>query len=403
MRTLDTVGMAFQAIGGNKLRSFLTALGIIIGVASVVAMVNLGQSATRSVTEQIASIGSNLLYVLPGTGRRGPGGVRAEAEPFDMGDVEAIRREVPDIRVAPAATVNARVVYGGANENIPVEGTNNAYFDVRNQQVAYGRAFEGAELRSGAAVCIIGKTVVDDLYVDREPLGTTLRVDRTACRVIGVLEEKGESLGQDRDKVILMPIKAVQRRLLGDPDVVHAVYISALGQTSTRRAENEVESLMRQRRHIGPDEEDDFHVRNMQDIADALEGTTSTLTALLGAIAAVSLLVGGIGIMNIMLVSVTERTREIGIRLAVGARTRDVLIQFLVESVVLATIGGVIGLLIGLGGAYLATRQLGMPFVASPGMMVLGFSFSVLVGVVFGLFPARKAARLNPIDALRHE
>ncbi|HKJ87853.1 MAG TPA: FtsX-like permease family protein, partial [Gammaproteobacteria bacterium] len=237
----------------------------------------------------------------------------------------------------------------------------------------------------------------------REPLGTTLRVDRTACRVIGVLEEKGESLGQDRDKVILMPIKAVQRRLLGDPDVVHAVYISALGQTSTRRAENEVESLMRQRRHIGPDEEDDFHVRNMQDIADALEGTTSTLTALLGAIAAVSLLVGGIGIMNIMLVSVTERTREIGIRLAVGARTRDVLIQFLVESVVLATIGGVIGLLIGLGGAYLATRQLGMPFVASPGMMVLGFSFSVLVGVVFGLFPARKAARLNPIDALRHE
>lgn len=402
MRLLDTLGMALQAIVRNKLRSFLTTLGIIIGVASVVAMVHLGQSATRSVTEQIASIGSNLLFVMPGTAQRGPGGVRTSAAPFDMGDVDALRQEIDGILVAPGLSKSATVVVGNANETISVEGTSNEYFAVRNHAVAYGRGFEEEEQRAGAAVCVIGQTVVQEMLGLQEPLGSSLRVGRTACQVVGVLEAKGQSMGQDRDKAVLMPIKAVQRRLVGELDV-GVIYVSALVDGTTRRVQYEIESLLRQRRRLTADVQDDFYVRDTRDIADALEQTTATLTILLGAIATVSLLVGGIGIMNIMLVSVTERTREIGIRLAIGARSGDVQTQFLVESVLLATLGGLIGLLVGVGGTWLATDQLKMPFVLSPGVMALGFSFSVAIGVAFGYFPARKAARLNPIEALRHE
>lgn len=402
MRILDILLMALQAIARNKLRSFLTTLGIIIGVGSVVAMVHLGQSATRSVTESIASIGSNLLFVMPGSDRRGPGGVRTNAEPFDLADADAIAREVPGVLVAPALTANVSVIIGNANETMTVVGTNNAYFSVRNHAVEYGRAFEENELNTGAAVCIIGKTLIDEMYLGQEPLGTTLRVGRTACRVIGVLAEKGESMGQDRDKTILMPLKAVQRRLVGQLDV-QAIYVSALIDGTTGRVQDDIETLLHQRRGIPPGEDNDFYVRDTQDIAQALASTTNTMTILLGAIAAVSLLVGGIGIMNIMLVSVTERTREIGIRLAIGARARDVMTQFLVESIALSTLGGLLGLMLGVGGTRLMTSQLDMPFVLSPGVMILGFSFSVAIGVIFGFFPARKAARLNPIDALRHE
>ena len=402
MRLADTLGMAVQAIVRNKLRSFLTTLGIIIGVASVVAMVHLGQSATRSVTEQIASIGSNLLFVMPGTAQRGPGGVRTSAEPFAMDDVEALRREIEGILVAPGLSRSTSVVLGNANETLSVEGTSNEYFTVRNHAVAQGRGFEEAEQRAGAAVCVIGQTVVDEMYGLQEPLGSTLRVGRTACQVVGVLEAKGQSMGQDRDKAVLMPIKAVQRRLVGELDV-SVVYVSALVDGTTQRVQGEIEALLRQRRRLAEGEPDDFYVRDTQDIADALEQTTATLTILLGAIAAVSLLVGGIGIMNIMLVSVTERTREIGIRLAIGARSGDVQTQFLVESVLLATLGGLVGLVLGVGGTWLVTEKLAMPFVLSPAVMALGFSFSVAIGVAFGYFPARKAARLNPIEALRHE
>ncbi|MCB1679859.1 MAG: ABC transporter permease [Halioglobus sp.] len=402
MRLLDTFVMALQAVVRNKLRSFLTVLGIIIGVASVVAMVHLGQSATRTVTDEIASIGSNLLFVVPGSAHRGPGGLRTTAEPFDLADAIAIEREVPAILVAPALSTDATVVIGNANESIPVVGTNNHYFAVRNHGIAYGRAFENDELDAGAAVCIIGATLIDEMYLGQEPIGTTLRVGRTACRVIGVLEEKGQSMGQDRDKIIVMPIKAVQRRLVGELDV-STIYVSALAAGSTGAVQQAIESLLRQRRTIAPGKDDDFYVRDTQDIARALASTTNTMTILLGAIAAVSLLVGGIGIMNIMLVSVTERTREIGIRLAIGARARDVLMQFLVESVALSTLGGIIGLLLGIGGTWLTTSRLGMPFLLSPAVMLLGFSFAVAIGIFFGFFPARKAARLNPIDALRHE
>ncbi len=402
MRALDTLGMSVQAIARNKLRSFLTTLGIIIGVASVVAMVHLGQSATRSVTEQIASIGSNLLFVMPGTAQRGPGGLRTTAENFELADVEAIRNEVDGILVAPALTTSATVVVGNANDTIPVIGTTNEYFTVRNHYLDYGREFEDGELSSGAAVCIIGKTLIEEMFLGQEALGANIRVGRTACRVIGVLEEKGESMGQDRDKTILMPVKAVQRRLVGELDV-SAIYVSALADGTTGVVQEQIESLLRQRRTPVNGGVDDFYVRDTQDIAQALESTTNTLTILLGAIAAVSLLVGGIGIMNIMLVSVTERTREIGIRLAIGARARDVLTQFLVESIALSTLGGVIGLVIGVGGTWLVTWQLNMPFVISPTVMAVGFSFSVAIGIIFGYFPARKAAMLNPIDALRHE
>ena len=402
MRVQDILLMALQAIVRNLLRSFLTTLGIIIGVASVVAMVHLGQSATRSVTESISSIGSNLLFVMPGTAQRSPGGVRINAEPFDLEDATAIQNEVDGVLVAPSVSAAVSVVYGNANETLQVQGTNNHYFVVRNHGVSRGRPFEESEMQSGAAVCIIGQTLVRDMYLGEDPLGTTLRVGRTACQVIGVLEEKGESMGQDRDKTILMPAKAVQRRLLGKLDV-QTIFVSAVADGTTRRVQGEIEKLLRQRRHIAPGSEDNFFVRDTRDIAEALEQTTNTLTILLGAIAAVSLLVGGIGIMNIMLVSVTERTREIGIRLAIGARSKDVLAQFLVESIVLSTLGGLLGLLLGVGGSLLAANKLHMPFVVSPGIMLLGFSFSVIIGVVFGYFPARKAARLNPIDALRHE
>ena len=402
MRWFDIFVMAFQAVVRNKLRSFLTTLGIIIGVGSVVAMVHLGQSATQTVTDEIASIGSNLLFIMPGSAQRGPGGLRTSAKPFDLDDVAVIEREISGILAAPALTTNASVVIGNANESILVVGTNNHYFAVRNHQIAYGRAFEEDELRSGSAVCIIGTTLIDEMYLGQDPIGSTLRVGRTACRVIGVLEEKGQSMGQDRDKTIVMPVKAVQRRIVGNLDV-STIYVSALVDGSTGRVQKNIESLLRQRRNIVSKKDDDFYVRDTQDIAQALANTTNTMTILLGTIAAVSLLVGGIGIMNIMLVSVTERTREIGIRLAIGARTRDVLMQFLVESIALSTLGGIIGLLIGIGGTYLASSRLDMPFILSPGVMLLGFSFSVAVGIIFGFFPARKAARLNPIDALRHE
>ena len=402
MNVADTLRVALHAIARNTLRSFLTALGIIIGVASVVTMVQLGQSATLAVTEQIASIGSNLLFVSPGTTRRGRGGIRAPAEPFDMADVQAINAETDGVRVAPAATRSTTAVYGNANQTVSVTGTTNEYFAVRNHAVVQGRRFEQHELDSGAAVCIIGATLVDELYLGQDPLGTLLRLNRAACRVIGVLETKGSSMGQDPDTALLMPIKAAQRRLVGSLDV-HSIFVSAIADGTTQRAKSNIESLLRQRRHIGPGQEDDFNVFDTQDVVEALEQTTGTLTVFLGAIAAVSLLVGGIGIMNIMLVSVTERTREIGIRLAIGARMGDILRQFLVEAVVLSTIGGVIGLVLGTVGTWAATAQLSMPMVLSPGIMLLGFSFSVFIGIAFGLIPARQAARLNPIDALRAE
>jgi len=311
---------------------------------------------------------------------------------------------VPGIIVAPTASVRETVVHGSGSYTTTITGGTNELLEVRSMDIAQGRAFEEREL-SGAAVCIIGQTIIDELYDPTsgdEALGSSLRIGRTPCQVIGVLESKGQSLGMNQDDVILMPLSAVQRRLIGNDDV-STIYVSALEEGTTKAIKDELEALLRKRRGIRLGAEDDFYVRDMQEIADALASTTATLTGLLGAIAAVSLLVGGIGIMNIMLVSVTERTREIGVRLAIGARAREVLLQFLVEAIVLSLLGGFIGVVLGVGGTLLLVRQLDMPLVISGQVVLIAFAVAATIGVVFGYVPARKAARLNPIDALRHE
>ncbi len=398
----NTLFLAFKAIARNRMRSLLTALGVVIGVASVIGMVQLGQAATASVTNQISNLGSGLLYVLPGTARRGPGSVATVATNFDTDDIEAIERGVDGVHVAPVARGNALLVHGNTNYATTVTGTTNVFFDARDWAVTEGRTFEDREILAGSAVCLVGATIVEELFGGDEVVGKSMRVGKSSCDIIGVLESKGKSFGTDQDDTVLMPLKAVQRRVSGSTDI-HMVYVAVIGEASTKDTKARIEEILRERRRIAEGDEDDFNVMDMEDIADALSSTTTVLTSLLGAIAAVSLLVGGIGIMNIMMVSVTERTREIGIRLAIGARGREVLMQFMVEAVAVSGLGGLLGVLVGVAGSWLAVRQLKMEFVFSPDVVALAFLFSVVIGVVFGFLPARKAARLDPIQALRHE
>lgn len=402
MKLWDIVLMALRAIAKNKVRAFLTALGVVIGVASVIAMVHLGQAATMSVTQQISNMGSNLLIVRPGGNQRGPDGRRVAAKAFDEFDVAALSRDLDGAIVAPTVSSQAVVVYGNANYTAPITGTNNYFFKIRSWELSSGRVFEDKEIASGSAVCILGKTIVDNLYMGKDPIGSAMRVGTSACQVVGVLESKGQSMGQDQDELVIMPMKAVQRRLVGRLNI-QSVYVSALVDGTTPQVQAQIESILRQRRGIRAGEEDDFNVRDMQEVAQALEGVTMTLTALLGAIAAVSLLVGGIGIMNIMLVSVTERTREIGIRLAIGALARDVMLQFLVEAMVLSTLGGALGVGVGLLATWALVSQMSLPMVFSTSTIALAFGFSAAIGVVFGYAPARKASHLSPIESLRHE
>jgi putative ABC transport system permease protein len=316
--------------------------------------------------------------------------------------VNAIATGVEGVVVAPGASASATVAYGNLNATTSITGTTNEYFAVRNLTLAAGREFETRELSSGSPVCILGPTVVTNVYGSAEPLGTTLRVGATSCQVIGLLEPKGSNMGQDQDDTILMPLRAVQRRLTGKLDIA-TIFVSAVKDGTSARVRADIIALLRERRGLHDEEADDFDVRDMAEVASTLESTSQTMTALLGAIAAVSLLVGGIGIMNIMLVSVTERTREIGVRLAIGARERDILLQFLVEAIVLSVFGGLVGVALGVGGTYVIVTQLGMPFVVSGEMVLAAFGVSALVGVLFGYLPALKAARLDPIVALRHE
>jgi putative ABC transport system permease protein len=397
----NTFVLALAAIRRNGGRSLLTALGVVIGVASVIAMVNLGRAAGQQVTANISAMGPNLLFVRPGM-TAAAGGTRAEAIPFDPDDLQAIRSSIDGVIVAPGASASATVAYGNLNATTSITGTTNEYFGVRNLTIAAGREFEARELENGAPVCILGPTVVTNVYASAEPLGTTLRIGATSCQVIGVLSPKGSNMGQDQDDTVVMPLRAVQRRLTGKQDIA-TIYVSAVEDGTSGRVRADLITLLRERRGLRDDEADDFDVRDMAELAATLQSTSATMTALLGAIAAVSLLVGGIGIMNIMLVSVTERTREIGVRLAIGARAREILLQFLVEAVVLSVFGGLVGVALGIGGTWLMVTQLGMPFVVSVEMVVAAFAVSGAVGVVFGYLPARKAARLDPIAALRHE
>jgi putative ABC transport system permease protein len=399
---IEALKLALQAIRRNALRSFLTVLGIVIGVAAVIALVTIGNGTTAKVTADLASLGSNLLFIRPG--QFGPRAVGTDARPFNSRDMEALRSEVPGVRaVAPVAQRNVTVVYGAQNRRTVLVGTDNDYFITQNWSLEAGREFFDGEVRGGGAACVIGETVRDALFGNAAPVGQSIRVGNVSCDVIGLLVPKGESsMGADQDDVVLLPLRAFQRRVAGNTDI-NTIYVSARDGVDTGKLQADIERLLRERRNIARGQEDDFSVRDMKQIVDTMAGTTAVLTGLLGAVAAVSLLVGGIGIMNIMLVSVTERTREIGIRLAIGALERQVLTQFLVEAVVLSLFGGFVGIVVGLSLAWLAIAAMGVPFIVDPAIILIAFGFSALVGVIFGYFPARRAAHLDPIEALRHE
>ncbi len=399
---IEALKLAMQAIRRNAMRSFLTVLGIVIGVAAVIAMVTIGNGTTAKVTADLAKLGSNLLFVAPG--QFGPGRASSTAKPFNSRDVEAMIEQLTGAKaVTPVSQTSATIIFGSESRSSTVTGTTNNFFISQDWGLSSGRQFLSGELRGGRAVCIIGETVKTELFGGTDPIGQRLRVKQVSCEVIGVLAVKGQSsFGTDQDDVVLMPLRTFQRRIVGNTDIGR-IFISARDDVDTAKLQADVEWLLRERRNIANGDEDDFSVRDMKQLVQTISGTTTVLTGLLGAVAAVSLLVGGIGIMNIMLVSVTERTREIGIRLAIGALEGQVLLQFLVEAAVLSMLGGLIGIALGLSLAGVLTNLLGVPFVLDPTIVLIAFGFSALVGVVFGYFPARQAARLDPIDALRHE
>jgi putative ABC transport system permease protein len=398
----NTLLLALREIQRNLMRSFLTTLGIVIGVAAVITMVTLGNGATASVAEQISSLGTNLLMVR--SGQRSGMGASAAAAALKVADVHAIEEQISGLgAVAPTVGAGATAVVGAKNWSTSVTGTTNAYFTAANWTLAAGRLFTLTETRAGKAVCIIGDRVRRELYGQQNPVGSELRIKDFSCNVIGLLAAKGQStMGADQDDTIVMPLRTVQRRLTGSTEI-RMIMVSGRKDASTDKIKSQLEQLLRERRKIGPNESDDFNVLDTKQIAEALSSTLRTMTLLLGAVAAVSLLVGGIGIMNIMLVSVTERTREIGIRLAIGALEREVLLQFLIEAVVLSSFGGVIGIVLATVASVGLSQLLGLPYALDVQINLLAFGFSAAIGVIFGYFPARNAARLNPIDALRHE
>ena len=394
--------LAVRELRRNVMRSFLTMLGIIIGVAAVIILVTLGGGATKQVTEQISSLGSSLLMVTPGK-HMGPG-QSSGAAPFKQADAEALARDIPSLAaVAPVASQPMTAILGNENWSTTVTGSTEEFFQVGNRRIKIGRIFSASEARAGTAVCVIGETVRAKLFGRQDPIGGNIRLNKISCQVIGLLESKGQStMGSDQDDIVIVPLRTLQRRITGKEDV-NLIQVSAKAGKSTDKIKEEITRVMRVRRHLPDKAEDNFHVMDMKEIAAMLSGTTRILTALLAAVAAVSLLVGGIGIMNIMLVSVTERTREIGVRLAIGALEREVLLQFLVEAVVLSSFGGLIGIILALGSSILLANVLQIPFVFNAPIVLVAFLFSAAVGVVFGYFPARKAAQLDPIEALRHE
>ncbi len=400
---LNTILLALRGLARNKLRSFLTMLGIVIGVSAVVTMVTLGNGTTQSVSAQIASLGSNLLIVMPGQ-RGGPGSAGSSAAPFKVADARAIEDQISGLRaVAPSASQSTTVVAMARNWTTLVTGTTSGYFTAANWTIASGRVFTEAEERSGAAVCVIGETVRNKLFGAANPVGSVIRVKQFTCDVIGLLASKGQaSMGRDQDDTVVIPLRTLQRRVTGNQNVSQ-VTVAARDGVSTDRVKAAIEELMRERRRITAGENDDFNVLDTREIAQTMTGTTRLLTMLLGAVAGVSLLVGGIGIMNIMLVSVTERTREIGTRLAIGALEREVLSQFLIEAVTLSSLGGIIGLMLATIASIVLSGAMKVPFVFDTRINVIAFAFSAGMGVLFGYLPARRAAQLDPIDALRHE
>ncbi len=401
---LNAILLALREIRRNLMRSFLTVLGIVIGVAAVITMVTLGNGATRMVAEQISSLGSNLLILRPGQ-RLGPGRDSAGAPNFRAADVEALLTQVPSLKaVAPVVSSTVTLVVGAENWSSSVTGSTNAYFVAGNWKLAAGRQFSDEEMRAGKAVCVIGNTVKQKLFAGQSPLGNAVRVKNFSCEIVGILASKGQgAMGMDQDDVVLMPLVTAQRRLTGKTQDVSTLMLSLKDGASSPRVMEQIRQLMRERRKLAENDDDNFNLMDTKQIAEALSGTIGTMTTLLGAVAAVSLLVGGIGIMNIMLVSVTERTREIGIRLAIGALENEVLLQFLIEAVALSAFGGLVGIILALLACLGLSALMGMPFLFNPGINLLAFGFSAAIGVIFGYVPARRAAGLDPIEALRHE
>ena len=397
----NTLLLALRAIRRNLMRSVLTILGIVIGVAAVITMVTLGNGATRSVSDQISSMGSNLVMVVPGQ-RFGPGS--GGAPNFKTADVEAIRNQISAAEwIAPVVNKSVTAVYQSSNWATVATGSNNDYFQAGNWELAQGRTFSETEERAGKAVCVIGDTVREKLFGGQNPVGSHIRIKQFSCEVVGLLKPKGQSaMGSDQDDMVVMPLRTVQRRLSGSQDIGR-LSVAVREGASIDAVKKQLSLLLRERRNIAESEDDDFRVMDTRQIAETLTSTTKILTMLLGAVAAVSLLVGGIGIMNIMLVSVTERTREIGIRLAIGALEREVLLQFLIEAVALSSLGGLIGIALATAASMGLAGMMGIPYIFDPTINVASFLFSAAIGVIFGYFPARRAAGLNPIDALRHE
>ena len=399
----ESVKLALRTIRRNVLRSILTLLGIVIGVAAMIALVTIGEGAQSKMTSELSKLGSNMLIARPGAPTPGPptGG---ESRSFSERDVEALRNGLTGVRaMAASSSKQVKVIYGTASQDTQVTGTEPSFFDTQDWAFTSGGTFSESDARSGTAVCVIGATLVRELFQGENPLGGIIRVGAMPCEVTGTLAAKGQSaFGTDQDNTVVMPLRTYQRRIAGSTRIA-TIAVSGINQEVLPALQSAMAEILRETRRIDPGEEDDFTVRDMTQIAAAMSSTTSVMTGLLGAVAAVSLLVGGIGIMNIMLVSVAERTREIGIRLAIGARANQVLLQFLVEAIVLCLIGGLIGLALGYGLAALGALLLGIPMGFNVTMAAVAVVFSAVIGVVFGFFPARSAARLDPIEALRHE
>ncbi len=406
MRAGLLLKIAFRSLDRNKLRSFLTMLGIIIGVAAVIAMLAVGQGAKQAVESSIAGLGTNVVNVFPGAPNQG--GIRlaaGDASRFTEEDAAAIRREASAVKwISPSVRSGAQVKAGGQNWRTNIFGVYAEYLSIRTWNLASGAPFGTSDERGSTKVCLLGRTVSNNLFGEgADPIGQTLRIKNLPFRVLGVLETKGQNtFGQDQDDVILAPFSTVQKKILGTA-TVQSFILSAVSEPAIAEASAQVEEILRRRLRLAPGDQPTFTIRTQAELAQAMTSTSGAMTVLLSSIAAISLLVGGIGIMNIMLVSVTERTREIGIRLAVGARGRDILLQFLVEALAMSILGGFLGVLLGIGAsAVLATTQ-GWAVHVSPVSVIVAFAFSAATGIFFGWYPARKAARLNPIEALRYE
>ncbi|MBP7707104.1 MAG: ABC transporter permease [Candidatus Aminicenantes bacterium] len=411
-RTLKHMGKTFKialrALGRNKMRSFLTALGIIIGVGAVIAMISIGEGARRGIEDRFASMGTNLLFVSPGSqNQRGVHGGWGSMTTLKEDDALAIAQECPAVMyVSPSVSARAQTVYGNKNWNTSISGTGDRYPEVRNWEVEFGAYFDETMVKAAAKVCVLGADVKTNLFEDEDPIGKVIRIKKIPFKVLGVLKKRGESGGfGSRDDMITIPYTTAMRRLQGI-DYIQSVDVRAVSTEAMPEAVAQIQELLRNRHRIAPGAEDDFTVRNMSEIAETAAQATQMMTVLLGSIAGISLLVGGIGIMNIMLVSVTERIREIGLRMAVGARERDVLFQFLTEAIVLSLMGGFIGVALGVGASKLLKNIKmfsSMNTFVSLESVLLAFSFAAAIGIFFGFYPARKASRLDPIEALRYE